>query len=37
MAMPGAGQENAFMVVNSDFEEAEFLDRGTWEVNMIDA
>ncbi|KAI0805024.1 ribonucleotide reductase inhibitor-domain-containing protein [Xylaria sp. FL0064] len=35
-AMPGAGQENV-MVVDSDFEEAEFLDRGTWEVNMSDA
>ncbi|KAJ8122421.1 hypothetical protein ONZ43_g1377 [Nemania bipapillata] len=35
-AMPGAGQEN-LMVVDSDFEEAEFLDRGVWEVDMDDA
>ncbi|KAI0521017.1 ribonucleotide reductase inhibitor-domain-containing protein [Xylaria bambusicola] len=35
-AMPGVGQENV-MVVDSDFEEAGFLDRGTWEVNMSDA
>ena len=37
-AMPGgAGQEN-LMVIDSDFEEAEFLeDRGTWEVMMNDA
>ncbi|KAI1273708.1 ribonucleotide reductase inhibitor-domain-containing protein [Xylaria sp. FL0933] len=35
-AMPGAGQENV-MVVDSDFEEAEFLDQGSWEVNMSDA
>ncbi len=35
-AMSGAGQEN-LMVIDSDFEEAEFLDRGTWEVNMDDA
>ncbi|KAI0968870.1 ribonucleotide reductase inhibitor-domain-containing protein [Xylaria arbuscula] len=35
-AMPGAGQEN-LMIVDSDFEEAEFLDQGTWEVNMNDA
>ncbi|KAK5636432.1 hypothetical protein RRF57_012144 [Xylaria bambusicola] len=33
-AMPGGGQEN---VIDSDFEDAEFLDRGTWEVNMSDA
>ncbi|KAI1352715.1 ribonucleotide reductase inhibitor-domain-containing protein [Xylaria sp. FL0043] len=35
-AMPCAGQENV-MVVDSDFEEAEFLDQGSWEVNMSDA
>ncbi|KAI0551461.1 ribonucleotide reductase inhibitor-domain-containing protein [Xylaria curta] len=35
-AMSGAGQEN-LMVVDSDFEEAEFLDRATWEVDMNDA
>ncbi|KAI0428365.1 ribonucleotide reductase inhibitor-domain-containing protein [Xylaria sp. FL1042] len=33
---PGPGQENV-MVIDSDFEEAEFLDQGTWEVNMSDA
>ncbi|KAI0863474.1 ribonucleotide reductase inhibitor-domain-containing protein [Xylaria cubensis] len=35
-AMSGAGQEN-LMVVDSDFEEAEFLDQATWEVDMNDA
>ncbi|KAI1755649.1 ribonucleotide reductase inhibitor-domain-containing protein [Xylaria castorea] len=35
-AMSGTGQEN-LMVVDSDFEEAAFLDRGTWEVDMSDA
>ncbi|KAI1309621.1 ribonucleotide reductase inhibitor-domain-containing protein [Xylaria venustula] len=35
-AMPGSGQEN-LMIIDSDFEEAEFLDQGTWEVNMNDA
>ncbi|KAI8951788.1 ribonucleotide reductase inhibitor-domain-containing protein [Xylaria longipes] len=35
-AMSGAGQEN-LMVVDSDFEDAEFLDRATWEVDMNDA
>ncbi|KAJ8128461.1 hypothetical protein O1611_g5171 [Lasiodiplodia mahajangana] len=35
MVMAGAGQEN--MAVDTDFEEAEFLDRGIWEVNMSDA
>ncbi|GAW16440.1 hypothetical protein ANO14919_058680 [Xylariales sp. No.14919] len=35
-AMSGAGQEN-MMVVDSDFEDAEFLDQGPWEVNMNDA
>ncbi|KAI0458146.1 ribonucleotide reductase inhibitor-domain-containing protein [Xylaria acuta] len=35
-AMSRAGQEN-LMVVDSDFEEAEFLDQATWEVNMSDA
>ncbi|KAI1425184.1 ribonucleotide reductase inhibitor-domain-containing protein [Xylaria sp. FL1777] len=35
-AAPGAGQEN-LMLIDSDFEEAEFLDQGTWEVNMHDA
>ncbi|KAI0437569.1 ribonucleotide reductase inhibitor-domain-containing protein [Xylaria telfairii] len=35
-AMSRAGQEN-LMVVDSDFEEAEFLDQGTWEVDMSDA
>ncbi|KAI0487566.1 ribonucleotide reductase inhibitor-domain-containing protein [Xylaria cf. heliscus] len=35
-AMSGAGQEN-LMVVDSDFEEAEFLDQGTWDMDMSDA
>ncbi|KAI0118304.1 ribonucleotide reductase inhibitor-domain-containing protein [Nemania sp. FL0031] len=35
MVMSSAGQEN--MAVDTDFEEAEFLDRGVWEVNMSDA
>ncbi|KAI2639204.1 hypothetical protein GGS21DRAFT_417937 [Xylaria nigripes] len=34
--MSDAGQENV-MIVDSDFEEAEFLDRGVWEVDMNDA
>ncbi|KAI3326902.1 hypothetical protein HD806DRAFT_485356 [Xylariaceae sp. AK1471] len=35
IAMPNGGQEN-LMVTDSDFEEAEFLDQGTWEVDMND-
>ncbi|GAP86601.1 putative ribonucleotide reductase inhibitor [Rosellinia necatrix] len=35
-AMAGAGQENR-MAVDNDFGEAEFLERGTWEVDMSDA
>ncbi|KAI8624905.1 hypothetical protein F5Y19DRAFT_452238 [Xylariaceae sp. FL1651] len=35
-AMAGAGQENV-MIVDGDFEEANFLDRRTWEVDMHDA
>ncbi|TGJ83659.1 hypothetical protein E0Z10_g5115 [Xylaria hypoxylon] len=35
-AISGAGQEN-LMVIDSDFEDAAFLDRGTWEVSMSDA
>lgn len=34
-AMPSAGQEN-LMAIDNDFEEAAFLDRGTWEVEMND-
>ncbi|KAI1130024.1 ribonucleotide reductase inhibitor-domain-containing protein [Nemania abortiva] len=35
MVLSGTGQEN--MAVDTDFEEAEFLDRGIWEVDMSDA
>lgn len=34
-AVPSAGQEN-LMAIDNDFEEAAFLDRGTWEVDMDD-
>ncbi|KAI1821419.1 hypothetical protein F4861DRAFT_469204 [Xylaria intraflava] len=34
--MSSAGQENV-MVIDGDFEEADFLDRGVWDVDMNDA
>ncbi|KAI1181224.1 ribonucleotide reductase inhibitor-domain-containing protein [Nemania sp. FL0916] len=35
-AATGTGQEN-MMVIDSDFEEAGFLDQGAWEMEMEDA
>ncbi|KAI1818594.1 ribonucleotide reductase inhibitor-domain-containing protein [Poronia punctata] len=35
-AVPAIFAQDSIKVVNGDFEEAEFLDAGTWDVNMSD-